>query len=275
LKFASDELRSDRDIVLRAVKHTPSSLQYALGGLNQDKELLKAAKLWNTDYDEIMSQLPLSSQMRAVMSTRFSLGEDSTPQATIFGVLLRENFFLRDKAFLIYHPNAWNKASCDKDWTNYKHPCRGTYETCRMKDSSVKSGTPKEEESCWRYSYRFQLENAKKAKVGFMIQLVEGDKDHPSCHMLGDGQFIEVEMASMVGLKIFQVFQPFDDGGYDKDYTMHEVSKLALAIKEWLDRDCADMSITHVGNFIDDNSEIQSNVNQIPSILKKIREEEK
>mmetsp|Transcript_23235 Transcript_23235/g.34590 ORF Transcript_23235/g.34590 Transcript_23235/m.34590 type:complete len:217 (-) Transcript_23235:210-860(-) len=215
-----------------------------------------------------MSELPLLYQSRVVMSTCFALGGDSTPQAIIFGALIREHPFFA--SFLIYHPSVWNIRTWDKKWTKNGHSPRGTFDTC-LKKEDLKEGQLKEEESHWRYSYRCQLENALKAKIGFVIQLVEVDKDHPECHMLGDGQFIELELASKVGIKIFQVFQPVDVDGWDENYSMDDVENLIDAIKEWLSKDCVDKSIARVGHFRDNNIELQSNISRIPAILEKIQ----
>jgi len=48
LDFASDNIKaSDKAVVLAAVRTTPTSLKFALGGLNQDADCLKESGLWD------------------------------------------------------------------------------------------------------------------------------------------------------------------------------------------------------------------------------------
>ena len=150
-----------------AVSNNPDSLQYALGGLNQDRDLLVKAGIWDHDYRPY--DPAMTGKLLIVLSTKYSLDEMSNTTATQFTVLLKENKFF-DDLFSIYSPNAFNKSTCDPRWTRLKWPCRGTYEIC-MKPPTLKFGKPSDE-SCWRYSFRYHLEQAKRTN-GFMVQVVE------------------------------------------------------------------------------------------------------
>ena len=106
-----------------------------------------------------------------VLSTKFSLGENCTSTATQFTVLLKQHPYIQNGNFTIYSPNAFDKTTCDPEWTNIHHPCRGTFETCQIPHPEHKTGEPSHE-SCWRYSFRYQLQLAKQTN-GLMIQLAE------------------------------------------------------------------------------------------------------
>ena len=169
-----------------------------LGKLNQDRDCLVAAGIWNSgqygNYSEnISSSSNDEKRPKIVLSTRFSLNEESSATATSFAVLPNEEEFEEDKLvqtqFRVYSPNAYNKSSCDPSWTNMAWPCRGTFDTCCMEDKSAKTGAPTEK-SCWRYSFRYQLEEAKRSN-GFMIQVIELDR---GVHLTGKGEAIETIM---------------------------------------------------------------------------------
>merc|ERR1712157_529701 len=86
-----------------------------------------------------------------------SLGEETSTTATIFSLLMKEHPYF--KHYNVYFPNAYDKSTCDPNWTDIKHPCRGTFDTCLMPEQ-FKTGLPIERKSCWRYSFRYQLERA-------------------------------------------------------------------------------------------------------------------
>jgi hypothetical protein len=165
-EYASAELQADKEVVLVAASSYPDALKYAKGGLGQDKECLVAAKVWDRSYK------PSSpSVSKIVRSTRFSLEANSRSQATRrFAVLLNENDYIQKGNFSVYSPNAFGKDTCDPEWTDFSWPCRGTFDTCRNEEA-LKRGVP-QTASCWRYSFRYQLEEAKRTD-GCMIQLVE------------------------------------------------------------------------------------------------------
>ena len=319
LRFASTTLRSNKDVVLVAISNKPEALKFALDGLNQDRDCLIAAGLWDTSYNRInvlqqnhlqtknkdpnrdndistrdsvlsTSSLPPNA-VKVVLSTRFSLDEDSTPTATQFTVLLKEHsYFSRrhhgelipeqdtrndfhddddeiddgfgdvtttndddDTFFVIYSPNAFNKGTCDPEWTRLEWPCRGTYETCR-KESHLKSGLPQPKQCCWRYSFRYHLQEAKEqTNQGFMIQIVElrqigGTMSYDYKYQLGKGQQIEREMANDVHIKIFAVYQSMH-GQYRHrlEFCSKEIDELVREIKLWYANGCKDMTLCHVG----------------------------
>jgi len=250
LKFASQQLREDKDVVLVAVASDPNALKHALNGLNQDKDCLIAAGIWEEEYPK---KTPLSAnddntvQKKIVLSTRFALTEGSHSKATQFAILLKRNEYIRQHGFLIYSPNAFGKSTCDPDWTNYGHPCRGTFDTCQ-KEEEFKSGTPTLK-SCWRFSFRVQLEQAKRTN-GFMIQLIEVGlpytrytRGHPQTP--GDGQKIETDMAQQVSTKVFPVYAPIKYRGdtnreREEDFTEADIEVLVTAIRKWYEGGCQD-----------------------------------
>lgn len=60
-----------------AVTRTSTALQFALGGLNQNADMLTAAGLWDGEGGGSYGR-----DEKAIMSVKFSLGEHSTPYAT-------------------------------------------------------------------------------------------------------------------------------------------------------------------------------------------------
>jgi hypothetical protein len=202
LRYASEDLQADKDVVIAAATSSPASLKFALGGLNQDPDCLIAAKLWETDLSSLSTT---AAATKIVLSTRFSLDKNSSPNATQFTVALKQTPYIRDNHFVVYSPNAFAKNTCDPEWTSWEWPCRGTVETCR-KEASLKMGVP-QENACWRYSFRYQLNEAKMTR-GFMIQVIDCPKStydgENTEYIMGKGQEIETEMASLVGTKIFK-----------------------------------------------------------------------
>ena len=244
-----------------------------------------------------VSSAPYSSR-RIVLSTRFSLGEKSSPTATTFTVLLKKHPYFRrlqqqphrnsnddneDKkdplvqsnSYTIYSPNAYTKDTCDPAWTNKAWPCRGTFATCQ-KESAFKIGQPTNR-SCWRYSFRYQLQLAKLTN-GFLIQVVEHDPTPPPTSTfrnnyydrfqpsLGKGQEIETYMAREVGTKVFRIYEPlmeastttktetmaiaktmrslFLPGGggvkrrcFSVPFVKKDIDRLVECIKEWNNKD--------------------------------------
>ena len=204
LRDAPDSMKGDKDVVLAAVSNKPDVLKFALNGLNQDKDCLIAAGLWDDRYDSLQRD---ESRPLIVMSTRFSLDETSNPTATQFTTLLKQHPYIQTCRFVVYSPNAFNKTSCDPNWTDISWPCRGTKETCSKIDVDDEMGVPTTN-CCWRYSFRHRLVEAK-ARNGFMLQLVEL-RQNAHGYELGNGQAIELEMARDVGVKVFQVMEPLD-----------------------------------------------------------------
>jgi len=231
LDFASDNLKAtDKEVVLAAVRTTPTSLKYALGGLNQDSECLKESGLWDR------TPRKYSRKEQATLSVRFSLARTSTDYATNFAIFLKRHTYLGE--FQAYNPNAWCKSSCDPIFTDIKHPCRGTNQTCSYTEAqNLVAETPggkkkPASKSCWRYSFRFHLEESK-ATNGFMIQVQEKNG-------LGNGQKIETEMAMQAGVKVFRTTTTSED--------MYERSLYSLerAIKHWYMNECKDRTLEEI-----------------------------
>ena len=113
---------------------------------------------------------------------------------------------------MVYSPNAFDKKTCDPEWTNLDWPCRGTDETCAYHNVLTKDGKPTND-CCWRYSFRSQLQEATDTG-GFMLQLVETGEYSGKINdaTLGRGQLIELEMAQSIGTKVFQVYRPTSSG---------------------------------------------------------------
>ncbi len=244
LHCASKNLRSDKEVVIVAVKQEPTALKFALGGLNQDPDCLKAAGLFDDNYDT----LKLKNAPRIVLSTKFSLGETTTSYATSAALLMQKNPYFASK--VVYSPNTWDKNTCDPKWTDINFPCRGTKETC--KKYKFEDNRPVEKECCWRSSYRYQLMRGKETG-GFMVQVAEFNEDSQK-HVLGDGQQIETELAEQVGLKVFRVYQQLL-GSSDFSYRNGDDSKIGISklidelvksAESWYESGCSDMSVTEV-----------------------------
>lgn len=218
LQYASDALREDKEIVKLAVKKTPESLKYAKGGLNQDKDCLVAAGIWIDEEAHEEKKNLNDNAKRFVLSTKFSLAEGSTSTATLFAHLLNRHSYFKES--VIYSPNAWDKNTCDPNWTDIDHPCRGTFGTCQM-ERELKIGVPQEHKCCWRYSFRWQLMKAKRSG-GTMYQLQEPMG-------LGNGQKIETEMAEEVGIKVIRVHW----SEREEPMNFSDIDRLVEMEKEW------------------------------------------
>jgi len=221
LQFASNELREDREVVLAAVRKSGAALKFALGELNQDSECLKASGLW----DEGERQYSRNEQ--AILSVKFSLAEQSTPYASQFALAMKNDAFLKN--FKTYNPNAWCKESCDPEFTNINHPCRGTRATCTNSLPNTNSEGKPCATSCWRFAFRFHQEVSKDTN-GFMIQVQEK-------YGLGAGQQIETQMAQEAGIKVFRAIDTY--GFFDKQ----DVEKTSKAVKAWYDSGCSNMDL--------------------------------
>ena len=259
LLYASEELRKDKEVVLAAVGSNPISLKYALGSLNQDPDCLVRAKFWGKNGRQNLDQAVSESKKKIVLSTKFSLGSDSSPNASKVTILLRQHPYIRNNNFDIYSPNAVSKHTCDPQWTRMEWPCRGTHETCR-KECQLQSGVP-QPMSCWRYSFRYQLQKAKESN-GMMIQIVdyqptEGMSPIPQ-HQLGDGQQIETVMAKDVGVKVIRFY--CDENMFTSGEEAKSVQKLVKAMRDWYKKKSkesidiegapqADMSVAEVGGL--------------------------
>ena len=125
------------------------------------------------------------------------------------------------------------------DW-----PCRGTYGTCR-KEPPLKTGKPTFE-CCWRYSFRWHLEEARRTN-GFMLQIVDlCEKDGKKEYQLGDGQKIETVMANQVGTKIFRIFRPRATNVHNNrqlftEFRSDHINMLQVYVQDWYGRSSVDM----------------------------------
>eukprot|EP00494_Astrolonche_serrata_P006610 UN06634 len=100
----------------------------------------------------------------------------STNYANAFAKAMLEDPYL--KQFKTFNPNLGTKASCDPGFTKNEQ-CKGTLDTCKYEkkvnvivDDKTGKEKPHPQNSCWRYAYRFRLEDCRDNR-GFMIQ-VEG-----------------------------------------------------------------------------------------------------
>jgi len=228
MKYVGETIRNDKEIALAAVRKDPDAIKYVGEYIKHDSELLTAAGMFDADHIDSATRKKMmtnSTIKKIVLSTRFSLNVESTSQATRFTKLLKENEHIRQNNFKIYAPNAFDKKTCDPNWTDFDHPCRGTDDTCEYKNELTKEGQPTDN-CCWRYSFRRQLEEAK-FTGGFMLQLVEGDG-------LGKGQTIEKQMAEELSLKIFHVIQPIVlNSNVERPFDERNIEEVASAIKCW------------------------------------------
>ncbi|CAB9516976.1 expressed unknown protein [Seminavis robusta] len=255
-QYASQKLQNDKDVVLAAcaqngwmlqsVPECFQSLKFALGGLNQDRDCLIKARLWDDNYVDRNADTVTETQIKKkkiVLSTKFALGARTSAHATKFTVELKKHPYIAQSEFVVYSPNAFNKGTCDPQWTNKNWQCQGTYATCQ-KPPHLKTGVPKEAESCWRYSFRYHLSEASHLG-GFMIQVVDlkkweeftwpltNDDDDDGLyenHDLGDGQRIETKMARETGIKIFRFFEPVRMG---PEHYSNWVHQFVLEIQKW------------------------------------------
>ena len=138
------------------------------------------------------------------------------------------------KNFNFYAPPKAERETCDPNWTNTKHPCRGTFFTCR-KGWWLKAGIPNDKKCCWRFSYRYQLE-----KASFLLQVIEWSNDKQE-HFLGEGQKIEAAMANDVGIKTFRIFQQKNIYGEKILFDSIHVDTLAESVRIWYLNTCLDV----------------------------------
>lgn len=236
LEFAPHQFRADHEIVITAVKTTPSSLKFALGNLSQDEACLLAAEL------SVADQVGKSNLPLIVISTPYSIGETTTSYATEFALWINQISYFRQ--FRVYHPNAGKRETCDPNYTTLSWPCKGTYDTC-TKPRYLKVGVPRENECCWRFNFRYYLEKSKKTG-GFMIQL-SGWNELMEKHNLDRGQQVEIQMAKLVGIKVFRVLETQDviDTG-DIQFDRRQIGQLQSVIKRWCKGDRKDLSVIEV-----------------------------
>jgi len=229
----------DKDVVLAAATQNGSALKFALEALNQDNDCLKAAGLFDEDETRAYER-----PEQATLSIKFSLAEKSTTYATDFAKGMKKDEFLRQ--FKTYNPNAWCKDSCDPNFTDMNHPCRGCSSTCVKQIIDPITKRPNNE-SCWRFAFRFHQEESK-ATHGFMIQVEEE-------HGLGDGQKIETEMARQVKAKVFRTYTNIDGvADADKGHAFDSMQIISKAVQDWYEGGCANNDLENVFIGFDDGS---------------------
>jgi len=196
-----------------------------LNCLNQDADCLKESGLW----DEVNKTYVRME--KAVQSVKFSLGSKSTPYATSIALAIKGDPFLG--GFQFYNPNAWCKRSCDPQFTDISHKCRGDKDTCEIleKDNFDEDGKPTAK-SCWRTAFRWHLHESKETK-GFMVQVQEVGG-------LGKGQEIETEMAALENVKVFRTYTD------DEYFHPNAIKSLSEAVEAWYVTDCKNLMVETV-----------------------------
>jgi len=245
LEFASDKLKADEQVVVVAAKNDPSALKFAKDGLNQNESCWRAAGLREPKMEYLRPE-------KAILSVKFSLAATSSNYATEFALAMKKDPFLNN--FQTYNPNFWEKYSCDQDFTNIEHPCRGTLSTCTKPEhenlSKNKRPCPT---SCWRVAFRFQQEECLRSN-GFMIQVQEFGG-------LGSGQNIETVMAEQVTLKVFRTYTNEltvkgsktrfgDEGRRLSDIEWDGMTVISKAVQAWYENHCInrDLETVFVGS---------------------------
>jgi len=239
LQFAADAIKADKEVVLAAVTTSGPALKFAQNGLNQDEECLKASGLWDS------APVAYSRAEQAIQSVKFSLAESSTQYATDFALAMKNDPFLKN--FKTYNPNAWCKKSCDPNFTDLTHPCRGTVGTCTLTpDQNLSKDKKPCPTSCWRFAFRFHQEECKATK-GFMIQVEEKQG-------LGNGQKIETKMAKQVDLKVFRTYTNVDafqwkEGSryyHRPEFDFNGIDAISKAVQEWYEKGCVNEDLENV-----------------------------
>ena len=316
-RFAGPRAKQNKDLVLKAINLCPDNIKYVPENLKRNHDVLIAAGMFDKDHDEKRKKrrivktandvVPSNARPRSnskdnnkilqkiVLSTRFSLNQSCQSIATKFTKKFKDHAYVRDSGkFIVYAPNAFEKQSCDPNWTDFDWPCRGTSETCRYKNilttttTTTTTGTDDDVENesnyeamttytgtsigrptnecCWRYSFRFQLEEAK-ASGGFMLQLVEsgeriGKGDDAK---LGNGQQIEYDMAQQLNLKIFHVYRPTSKEGYEWNFHTSHIEQVISAIKDWYN--CTDHGEEEGRRCWNDDQQKDDNVTNMECVV--------
>jgi len=179
---------------------------------------------------------------KAIYSIKYSLAEHCTSYATDVAVKLKTHSRLGK--YEIYFPSAFNKESCDPQYTCMSWPCRGTRETCKM-ELALRTGQPTNS-SCWRYSFRKHQEKCK-LSGGFMIQVWEGfGQGSELGFVFGAGQEIERAMANEIKLKVFLIRQGLvfnDFFARTREFDEHDAEYVARAIEAWYEAGAKDLSL--------------------------------
>jgi len=230
------------DFVLEAVRARPGALKYAMGGLNEDDECLKTAgRIASKEKNSLYGRTE-----KVILSLK-GLGKASDSAGRL-AMAMRADPILGQ--FKTYNPSAFSRGSCDPTFTSISHPCRGTSSTCKYTEGQNLEHSRPSSKTCWRFTYRFHLNECKTAK-GFMVQLKEESG-------LDDGQVIQTDMADGVGLKIFRV-----QLSSTESHVLNKVVKLlSQEVQSWFKTDLKDTSLCNVipqlvNDIVDDDLKIR------------------
>jgi len=280
LEHASAEMKKNQAIVLCAAKQFAPSLKWAHKDLKQKKECLEAAGL---RLEQSLKEHHYEREEMGAFSVKFGLGDNAQIFSTIVALQFQVDPFLKN--FRMWNPNVVSKGTCDPRFTNSDHPCRGektgrhkcgkfwimpclsgvqTYGCKRGLTWQMRGSYSPSAASCWRYSFRCQLENCKRSH-GFMVQLCERDieligsaSEGPNtttmrklkAHKLGLGQVIEESMADRVGLKVFRIMQgkgsKIGNANGAEALTRDDVDKIGRRIKDWYHNHSTDLSTVEI-----------------------------
>jgi len=229
LQCISASLRADKDVVLAAATQNGAALKFALEGMNQNPDCLKAAGLFDQEEAHAYER-----SEKVTLSIKFSLGEKCTEYATHFAKGMKEDEFLRQ--FKAYNPNAWCKKSCDPKFTDKTHKCRGCSSTCVKQNIDPIKKRPSNE-SCWRFAFRFHQQESKDTG-GFMIQVEETQG-------LGLGQEIETEMAQQVKIKVFRTYTNMTYLG-GAVYSFDSMKVISKAVQDWYKSGCTNYDLENI-----------------------------
>eukprot|EP00931_Biecheleriopsis_adriatica_P078142 TRINITY_DN5160_c0_g1_i3.p1 TRINITY_DN5160_c0_g1~~TRINITY_DN5160_c0_g1_i3.p1 ORF type:complete len:690 (-),score=140.37 TRINITY_DN5160_c0_g1_i3:103-2133(-) len=245
LQFASERLQQEKEVVALAVRNDPHSLKFAGQALKLDAEFLKLAGLRRSR--PLMHETSTSRPL-IVLSVKYALNKTGSACSSAVYQALHDHDYVGSE-FAIFNPNGVSKSFCklkdsaaghraEIDWdeaSSKVYPCRG--HNCKAKHEA-EAGQPTAE-SCWRYSFWWQLQRAKQTG-GFMLQVVEYGISERACFLLdefglevakgrfgrgfqkehldfeqkmlripqlGEGQVIEVEMAKALQLPVVRFMQ--------------------------------------------------------------------
>jgi len=225
LQHAPEQLRKDKDMVIAAVWTTPEAIQYAMGGLNQVHDCLRQSRILEHKEETC------SRKEQAILSIKINLAEQGTSYAMQFALTMKDDPYLGQ--FKTHNPHVLCQKSCDPNFSDVQHPCRGTLDTCLISEQDNLSAEKRPTDtSCWRVAFRFHQEECK-ATSGFMIQVQEVEG-------LGAGQKIETEMAEQVGLKVFRT------RSHQRSIDGNRIAGVSRVVKACYDSGCENMELKDV-----------------------------
>ena len=268
LAYASPKLQADKEVVKTAIKSYPDAIKYAKGNLNKDpecvrlaadqrdkleeKHLHEASMYTKTDGEENSVEQEADGNesvaggenAKSEPKRKIILSTECSTKATQFVVRFEKHAFIQNGKFDIHSPNTLFDTFATKNTCDYDDPidfdeeespcCRGTTASCRKEDIALRTGAP-QDGSCWRYTFRYQLEQAKNSN-GFMIQVIERQQgSDEQQEQLDEVQEFEADLAKEVGIKVFRIHtmveRPFDN---------KDIDSFVTRIREWYDKGCCD-----------------------------------